>query len=115
MIQGPTKIGGSIGTTSSSTLSAGDFILADDATKTVTGVGIITLLDITNGNAAASFFIGGGGNTVGIFSDPVTKAAIADTDGKICCISAGGGNYTLKNRLGGTVTFAITMTGSVSI
>jgi len=88
--------------------------LADDATMALeTEFGTKGYLTIYSSEGiGCSFGIRGAGNAVDKLTDhAVAVCDTADTDAKLCVISDGDGTYTLKNRRGGTYTFAIQFVG----
>ena len=87
--------------------------LADDASLTLeTSFGSTGMYEIVCMNALAygKFLVTGAGNTATLL-DTGLLADDADTDTKLCVIADGDGTYSLKNRLGSSLNFAIRYVG----
>jgi hypothetical protein len=91
--------------TQGSTRSAHQRSFTDDEVYTITNArrGILMISDETTSGDTAFFALSNG--TVTMFADPNNIGASSDTDGRICVYNTGG-NFVIKNRLGGTKTLA---------
>lgn len=91
--------------------------LADEASvdiKTLLGgtasnLGILNVTTAGNISSFGEFYISGAGDTVQL--DAYKAASATDADGYTCVYSTGSGAYSLKNRLGSTVTYLVTYKG----
>jgi hypothetical protein len=88
---------------------SGTYVLADDASQTVT-LPHAAMFMVTNQDAGQGglLFATYDSATITIVSDPSSIFATSDTDGKLCVFKSGSSNnVTVKNRLGASRTIGI--------
>jgi hypothetical protein len=99
-----------------SKLAVFELTIADGASVNLTsycGGGSYGILDVATGTLATcgSVFLKGGFNTVQELTDASSTLSITDTAGQLCFLSAGSGQFNVKNRLGGPAIITFRFVG----
>jgi hypothetical protein len=107
------SLGGATPGVSNNVVSSRRVSLTDDASYTLFASSSQCLLFVSNTSTAISyaFVIRGGLNSVAIFVDYASAAAVSDTDNKLC-VYHNGTSYVIKNRTGSTAVFNVTAINS---
>jgi hypothetical protein len=93
-----------------------ELVMADGTSVNLTsycGGGSYGILQVATGLSATcgSVFLKGGFNTVQELQDASNSISITDTAGQLCFLSAGSGQFNVKNRLGTTATISFRFVG----